>query len=95
MGIRSNKSAVAVLFAMVFMLGLFAISLVYAKRVAIESENNAKRATAEAIEQNNQLMCDTLNQIHKGQLSNPPTTAAGKSFANSIEVLRTRYHCKD
>jgi hypothetical protein len=74
----------ALVIVLVFNLGMFGAAMIY-----------IKRAIVSAIDQNNQLMCDTLNQISQGQRTNPPTTESGQTFAQSIQTLRIRYHCKD
>lgn len=70
---------------------LFIVSVVWSNRSADSAREDANRAVRET----QQVMCLAFNLIHEGQIREPPTTEAGKSFAKVVEDIRTRFKCQE
>lgn len=70
----------AMLVSFVLSIGISASAILYADRAVKRSE---------------QTHCIVYNLIHRGQLAEPPTTDAGKEFAEVVQAIRQRFDCKE
>lgn len=68
-----------------------AIAIIYADRAAESARQDANRSVRET----QQVMCLAFDLIHEGQLREPPTTEAGKSFAKVVDDIRNKFKCEE
>jgi hypothetical protein len=91
---RRQKAQVHFVWFMMLMvtlvIGTFAASVIWANRAA----GHAEDAGRQAVRESEQAWCAIITSISQGQRENPPTTAAGREFADRIEALRIRFRCE-
>lgn len=98
---RHRRLIWALILVALLVIGTFAASVIWANRAAKHAEEEGRRAAAEAAASGQQAVreselawCAIITSISQGQRERPPTTAAGREFADRIEALRIRFRCE-